>query len=296
MIDHTMIRNLVQTNPSEALELFSLRLAGYVLVLGLVPVGFVWWVRLQPMPWEREIISKAKISVVCVLTIFGLVYGSSSFFFSFFREHETLRFYTNPTYALYSLGKYLQRSLININTVVRSLGIDAFIPTTDIDRELVILVVGEAARADHFSLNGYSRQTNPRLEQDDVISFSNVYSSATATAYAVPCMFSIYTREQCSPKKTAATENVLDVLQHAGAHILWRDNNSDSSGVALRVPYQNFQSPEVNTQCDSECRDEGMLIGLQEFIESKKEGDIVIDAASKGQSWPSLLQTISACI
>ena len=41
----------------------------------------------------------------------------------------------------------------------------------------IILVVGESARADHQSLNGYSRQTNPLLSKvDNLINFSNVAS------------------------------------------------------------------------------------------------------------------------
>jgi len=174
VIDHTMIRNIVQTNPNEVLDLISVKLVGYILFLGILPAGFVWWLRLTPVSWEKEIVTKAKVSVMCVVTVFGLFFLSSTFFFSFFREHETLRYYTNPTYGLYSLGKYLKKSFANTNATVRSIGTDAHIPATDTDRELVILVVGEAVRADHFSLNGYPRPTNPLLQQEDVISFEYV--------------------------------------------------------------------------------------------------------------------------
>ena len=293
VIDHTMIRNIVQTNPKEALDLISLQLLSYLLLLGALPAGLVWWLRLTPTSWEKETLTKAKVSVLCVVIIFGLFFFSSTFFFSFFRTHETLRYYTNPTYSLYSFGKYLKKTFTNVKTTVRPLGTDARIPATDIDRDLVILVVGEAVRADHFSLNGYSRLTNPLLQQEDVISFSNMYSSGTATAHSVPCMFSIYPREECSEQKAMATENLLDVLQHAGAHVLWRDNNSDSKGVALRVPYQDYRQPSTNTVCDSECRDEGMLVGLQEYIDAQKEGDIVIVLHQMGNHGPAYFKRYS---
>lgn len=287
VIDHTMIRNIVQTNPKEALDLISVQLLSYLLLLGALPAGLVWWLRLTPTSWEKEALTKAKVSVLCVVIIFGLFFFSSTFFFSFFRTHETLRYYTNPTYSLYSFGKYLKKTFTNVKTTVRPLGTDARIPATDIDRDLVVLVVGEAVRADHFSLNGYSRQTNPLLQQEDIISFSNMYSSGTATAYSVPCMFSIYPREECNEQIATATENLLDVLRHAGVHVLWRDNNSDSKGVALRVPYQDYRQPSTNTVCDSECRDEGMLVGLQEYIDAQKEGDIVIVLHQMGNHGPA---------
>lgn len=287
VVDHTMIRNMVQTNPMEVFDLISLKLAGYLLVLGVLPAALVWRLRLTPMSWKKEIVAKAKVSVLCVLTVFGLFSLSSDFFFSFFREHETLRYYTNPTYSLYSLSKYLKKTFAQANTSVRPIGTDARIPPSDIDRDLVILVVGEAARADHFSLNGYARLTNPLLQQEDVVSFSNFYSSGTSTAYSVPNMFSIYPREQYSEHKAASTENLLDVLRRAGTHVLWRDNNSDSKGVALRVPYHDFRHPGVNTVCEGECRDEGMLVGLQEYIDARQEKDIVIVLHQMGNHGPA---------
>ena len=54
-----------------------------------------------------------------------------------------------------------------------------------------MLVVGESARAQNFGLNGYARETNPRLKAEEgLINFSNVHSCGTETAVSVPCMFS----------------------------------------------------------------------------------------------------------
>ena len=84
-------------------------------------------------------------------------------------------------------------------------------------------------------------------------------------------MFSIYNRNNFSWEKAYYTQNVLDILNKAGVKILWRDNNSDSKGVALRVDYEDFKTKKRNLICDIECRDEGMLIGLDNFIEKKEQ-------------------------
>jgi lipid A ethanolaminephosphotransferase len=151
------------------------------------------------------------------------------------------------------------------------------------------MVVGEASRADHFSLNGYKRDTNPQLAQEDIINFNNTYSCGTSTAVSVPCMFSIYGRSDYSYKKGISTENVLDVLKHTKkVAILWRDNNSDSKGVALRVPYENYKTSKNNTLCSQgECRDEGMLVGLDKFIEKNKHRDILILLHQMGNHGPA---------
>jgi lipid A ethanolaminephosphotransferase len=81
---------------------------------------------------------------------------------------------------------------------------------------------------------------------------------------------------------------VLDVLKHAGANILWRDNNSDSKGVAVRVEYEDYKTSAKNTICeDGECRDEGMLVGLQEYINTHPKGDIVIVLHQMGNHGPA---------
>lgn len=51
----------------------------------------------------------------------------------------------------------------------------------------VVLVLGEALRADHLSLNGYKRETCPRLsERKNVVSMPHIYSEYTYTATSVP--------------------------------------------------------------------------------------------------------------
>ena len=149
------------------------------------------------------------------------------------------------------------------------------------------MVVGEAVRADRLSLNGYTRQTTPLLQREDIIKFPEMYSCGTSTAVSVPCMFSIFTRDEYSDNNMKSQENLLDVLHHAGVNILWRDNNSDSKGTALRVPYEDYKSPSRNPICDVECRDEGMLVGLQEYIDRTKYGDILIVLHQMGNHGPA---------
>ena len=131
------------------------------------------------------------------------------------------------------------------------------------------------------------KRTNPLLKQEDIINFPNMSSCGTATAISVPCMFSITNKENYDSTKIRNSDNILDILKRAGVNILWRDNNSDSKGVALRVEYQDFQIPENNPICDDECRDIGMLSNLQEYIDSKKSGDIFIVLHQMGNHGPA---------
>ena len=161
VIDHVMIQNVLQTDSNEAGDLFSLKLVYYFLLFGVLPAIFICRVRIQPDSWKKSIITKLVSISISALIVLAMVLLFNKFYISFFREHKPLRYYTNPTYYIYSFGKYINRTFNNPEVVVQTLGTDAQIPATDLDRELVILVVGEAVRADRLSLNGYLRETTP---------------------------------------------------------------------------------------------------------------------------------------
>jgi len=289
VIDADMLRNAIQTNSDEAFDLVTPKQIFYFFFLGILPSLLIYKIPILYRDLKSELFSKAKyifvsfIVIVLCFTLFNKNYTS------FFREHKPLRYNVNPTYWIYAIGDYVSKTFASTPQKLQEIGLDAKVDEPEQTyKELVIVVVGEAARADHFSLNGYKRETNPLLAQEDIINFSNIYSCGTSTAHSVPCMFSILTQDQYSYKKAKATQNILDVLSHTDfIDILWRDNNSDSKGVALRVPYEDFKNEKNNPLCDTECRDEGMLIGLDSYIQAHKGKDILIVLHQMGNHGPA---------
>jgi len=287
VIDMAMIHNTLHTDTAEALDLFSYKLMLYVVLTGLIPSYFVYKSTLTTGPVRQELIARFKLFSLALISMLVVLFISSSFFSSFFREHKQLRYYANPGFTLYSSVKYLHSQLESNSESIKQIGLQAKTPLTDPDRELIIFVVGETARADRFSLNGYSRETNPLLHKENVVSFTDFWSCGTSTAISVPCMFSIYTTTEFDIEKGSATENVLDVLKHAGVNLLWLDNNSSSKGVADRIDYLSYKEVGMNSECDIECRDVGMLTHLQNYIDEHPEGDIFIVLHQMGQHGPA---------
>ena len=91
-------------------------------------------------------------------------------------------------------------------------------------KKLLVLFIGETARAQNFSLNGYYKETNPLLQKQDIVYFSNVASCGTMTAVSLPCMFSVYSRKNFDTDDAVYTQNLLDIMQTAG-RMPWRPNN-----------------------------------------------------------------------
>jgi len=290
VIDTEMIRNTMQTNLDESMDLFSFRLILYVIFLALIPSYIILYkVKIEYKSFKKELFSKLKATILSLLIVLLILISFSKFYTSFFREYKSLRYEVNPVYWVYSIGNYIHQTFDVVSTTLQEIARDAkVIEPIHEPKELVILVIGEAARADRFSINGYEKKINPLLEKEDIISFSNMYSCGTSTAHSVPCIFSVYTREEYSYKKAISTENILDILKNTeDVSILWRDNNSDSKGVALRIEYEDFRTPKTNSICDEECRDEGMLVGLEDYIANNKGKDILIILHQMGSHGPA---------
>jgi len=290
VIDDSMIRNTLQTNLSESSDLFSFKLLGYIFVLAIIPSYFIYKIKIEYKSFRQETFAKLKTLFLSLVIILIILFSFSKFYTSFFREHKPLRYHANPIYWMYSIGNYINKTIHSGPLIVKEIGKDAKISHDSHEKkaELVIMVVGEAARADRFSLNGYEKETNPQLKKEEVINFSNMYSCGTSTAESVPCMFSIFGKDNYDYKKGISTENVLDVLNHTNeVKVLWRDNNSDSKGNALRVDFEDYRTPKTNTMCDGECRDEGMLVGLDEYIKKNQGKDILIVLHQMGNHGPA---------
>ncbi|WP_419677742.1 phosphoethanolamine transferase [Aliarcobacter lanthieri] len=290
VIDTEMIRNSLQTNLNESKDLFSFKLVLYVIFLAILPTYFIYKIKIEYKTFKSELASKIKIIVLSLVIILATVFSFSKFYTSLFREHKPLRYNVNPIFWIYSIGNYINKTFDTVPVTLKEIGKDSkVVEPIEEPKELIILVVGETARADRFSLNGYEKETNPLLKQEDIISFPNMYSCGTSTAHSVPCMFSVYLKDDYSYKKGISTENILDVLKNTkDISILWRDNNSDSKGVALRVDYEDYKTSSANTICeDGECRDEGMLIGLEDYIEKNRGRDILIVLHQMGSHGPA---------
>lgn len=287
IIDVVMIDNIAQTNPQEFAGLLSASLVIRSIVFGLIPAFLVIKYCPKVVNARAEFKSRLRLLGLLVLSVVLLIVPFTAGYYSFWREHKITRFYANPTYSVYSAIKYtVQQMSIAKSVPLKDMAQDAVMLGSHERTELMVLVVGETARFDRFSLNGYHKETNPLLAKQEVVSLSNVASCGTSTGVSVPCMFSSLGRKGYDKETALNQENALDVLADHGVEILWRDNNSDSKGVAKRMEYEDFKSPTLNPVCAGECRDIGMLSGLDKYIADRKGKDILIVLHQMGNHGP----------
>ncbi|WP_312519135.1 phosphoethanolamine--lipid A transferase [Massilia sp.] len=291
VIDKAMIQNVFETDTREAFELLDWRLAVRVAVLGVLPSLWVARARIRFAHGVRGLLRQAGIAGGSLALAALLLMCLFKNLAPALHEHRELRFLLVPTNVIQAVHGYLHGRWAR-PVVVAPLGRDAVKGVAwagQTRKTLTVIVVGETARAASFSLNGYPRQTNPRLARvDGLVNFSNVSSCGTATAVSVPCVFSNLGRDGYSQSRASSQEGLLDVLAHAGLNVIWRDNNSGCKGVCDRVAYQDVSRPTPHdSRCrGDECYDERLLDGLPGLMRAGAR-DTVLVLHQKGSHGPA---------
>jgi lipid A ethanolaminephosphotransferase len=287
VIDRSMVQNIMETDVGEVGDLVTLSLALHVLALGVLPALLVARTPVVFSGWLREGVRRLALVAVCAVLITGAIAANYKQFALIGRGHSELRLLLNPTSPLYAIWRYWQKR--PEPTAIAAIAEDATRTSSATKRRplLVVLVVGETARAANFSLGGYERETNPHLAALPILYFDDVTSCGTTTAVSLPCMFSPYGRERYSDKKAKSHESLLDVVQRTGVSVLWRDNNSGCKSTCDRVPRQ--AGPELRREafCDGAgCFDEVLLEGLPGWIDGL-QGDGLVVLHQQGSHGPA---------
>jgi lipid A ethanolaminephosphotransferase len=268
-----MLANVVQTDVREVRDLMSWALPLTVLLVAALPLWVIWRRPLTLRSWLPQTGRNALgalLGLVAVVAATLLTYQDLA---SLMRNHKELRYMVNPVNTVYAATRLAIDQLPRQVHALKPVGEDARLGPSYAGQSkppLLMLVVGETARAQNFGLNGYARNTTPALArwqaEEGLVNFSQVQSCGTNTKVSVPCMFSPLTRAQ-GGDQTPEHENLLDVLQRAGLAVLWIDNQAGCKGVCARVPNASALDLKIPGLCDSgECLDPAMLDGLDARI------------------------------
>ncbi len=285
VIDTTMLVNVLQTDPREAGDLLNWRMAAALLLLAAPPL--VWLLRrpVRRLGWWRQLWHGVLLIVAAVLVGVGSLLLVFQDFAATMRNHTQLRYLIHPLNSLYAVADLTTRPLRMDTRTLAPLGRDAQLGAsyaTQAQPPLLVLVVGETARAANFTLNGYERPTTPLLSaRQDLANAPDAWACGTSTAASLPCMFSHLGRAEFGKRKTDA-EGLLDVLQHAGLGVVWIDNQSGCKGVCDRVTEIGTARLADAQLCPGgDCQDTIMLRDLDAHIaalppERRARGVVVV--------------------
>jgi lipid A ethanolaminephosphotransferase len=292
IMNQDMMRNVLQTDATEALSLLNADVAIHVILLGILPAALVWRIRLPRIHWRKQLAQRGIAFIASVtIAMFGMIANSAQYA-TFLREHKPVRYTLNPTAQIVSMAALLAASDAAPNQpLIDAAGAIEHTSAVASKPLVLFLVIGETARAANFQLGGYQRSTNPELAQiPSLVYFSNVSACATSTALSVPCLFSHFGRSDFKVAEAKRYANLLDSLVKAGFEVQWRDNNSGCKGVCARVATIDYTRTHASSLCSaSGCYDEILLADLPETLR-KIHRDTVIVFHQKGSHGPSYFE------
>ena len=276
LITSDQIQNLMQTDIAEARDTWSWHLLTWTLGMIVLPIIVILMMKIKPEPIIRQLLHKVIASVVSLAMVLGLLFVFYVDFAAIFRENRDLKGMISPQNMIASFASYYKKKAPKENLPLVVYGEDAVMKKAQDSSlpKLMVLVVGETARAENFSLNGYGKNTNPKLAQQDILNFSRVSSCGTATAVSVPCMFSGMPRKEYEERLASHREGLLDIAQRAGYQVTWIDNNSGCKGTCDRVNQFKIPEPLQQKWCkDKECFDDILIDSFKAYLATIPQDD-----------------------
>ena len=260
IIDESMIGNVLNTNYSESSSFFSIKLVLYVVFLGILPSIFIVKAKIITVTVKKFLVS-ISLTLLFLLT---LAFANASNWLWIDKNSKTLGGLAMPwSYAVNIPLFYIHQFKKNEKEILLP---DATIK--DNQKSVVILVIGESARSENFSLYGYPKNTNPLLSKIPNVSHFNATSDATYTTAGVK---SIVEHENTDE----LYEILPNYLYRNNVDVIWRTTNWGEPPVHIKN-YQNREALMPNCKGDG-CDYDGILLsGLKEQILASKKNKILI--------------------
>ncbi|WMY76328.1 phosphoethanolamine transferase EptA [Buttiauxella selenatireducens] len=280
VIDKNMMTNVFETDSQEAVALVTPQLLLWLGFAGIVPAVFMTIIKIKPSRWWYTLLTRT-VSVLAGLLIIILV---ASVFYkdyaSLFRNNKNIVKMVTPANYISAISSYTKARWFTGDQTLIKIGEDArkgALITQQKKKTVVVFVVGEASRAENYSLNGYARETNPELKKQNVIYFPNASSCGTETAVSVPCMFSNMPRKQYDADLARHQEGLMDVFAHAGINVLWRENDGGCKGVCNRIPHTDMTQWNISALCkDQSCWDDALLNRFGHVLDGVQQDSVFV--------------------
>ena len=259
LIDRSMMGNVFNTRFSEASGYFSLGAILYFVVLGLIPAIYVIMRKVEWGTFKR-FLANTGISIAAILLI---AVANMTNFPWIDRNATTIGSLIMPwSYTINTVRHFHHQHMLNREEIKLP---DATI--VDEEREVVVLVIGESARRDHFSLYGYAKETNPLLKDDGVVALV-ADASATYTTEGVKAIL--------DHKPTGQLYEILpNYLYRNGVDVVWRSTNWGEPPLHIEHSYNLGALKERYPEADGNY--DGILLeGLKEEIEACEASKVLI--------------------
>lgn len=259
LITNKMMGNVFNTRYSEASGFFSWSIVWYILFCGIIPCIYIFARRFDYGSWKRFFVNTG-IALAISLTV-ALVN---------MQNWPWIDSNASKLGSLIMPWSYTVNSVRYYNSVRERNRKEISLPDARIvsdSKDVCILIIGESARRENFSLYGYGRPTNPLLEKDSVVALI-ADAAATYTTAGVKAILD-------HKPSNKLYEILPNYLYRSGVDVVWRTNNWGEPPVHIDKYYKVKDIKSLYPEADD--RYDGILLaGLKEEILSSDKGKMLI--------------------
>lgn len=269
-LDPPMLRNVLRTDPAEASELLTTNMVVHMALYAGLPLLLLSRIEIVRIGTWRALARRGALLMGALLVAVVSVLAVFQPFASLMRNQKEVRYLITPANYIWSASAVVVADARGAKAPRQPIGLDAAPGSSWVPRKrplVLVLVVGETARAANWGLSGYARQTTPRLASLPVVNFDEVRSCGTNTESSLPCMFAPVGRRDYDEDRIRTQESLLHVAARAGALVHWRDNQSGCKGVCEGLPADTVNAGSAPGLCqDGRCLDEALVRDLDDRL------------------------------
>ena len=281
-LDRTMIGNILNTDQREVTQLWNPRMLGQIALLAGLPSLLILWLRVVRPRWFVRI----GAVVVTFVVLVGWLWATA-FTWPWFDKHAPrLGGRVLPwSYIANTVRHFNQQALANR---VQTLLPDAIFltPVPPGQKDIVVLVIGEASRAQNYAYYGYGRDTNPFTRDLGMVALPAGQSCATYTIGSVAC---ILTHEGSAASDRTGYEPLNSYLTRMGVETIFRTNNFGEPPIKV-TRYERIADIMAGcsgADCPTGGLDETLVWGLAAELTASHFDRIFVTLHEAGSHGPS---------
>ncbi len=271
IIDESMIGNIFNTNYDESSSYFSFKLIIYLVLLGILPSYIIVKSKIEKIAFKKFSI----LSGFTLLFALVLVFVNATNWLWIDKNSKKLGGLAMPwSYVVNTSLFYIHEYKKNEKEILLP---DAKIK--DAEKAIVVLVIGESARRQNFSLYNYDKNTNPLLSLTPDVFHFDANSSATYTTAGVKSIL--------DHKETSDLYEILpNYLYRNDVDVFWRTTNWGEPPVHIKN-YQDRAYLQSIANEEDKNYDAVLLSGLKEQILASKKNKILVVLHTSTSHGPS---------
>lgn len=250
----------LHTNGGTVAGVTSWQLIVWVIVNVLIACALVWWRwRLNP--------PKSWLHAIIIIVLWMPYYSGS----------ERLNKAINNRYPYNVVSSFVQYS--QQQYAIRQDRIDVETKSESLPDSLdIVVVLGEAMRADRLSLNGYERLTCPRLaKRVNVVSMPAIYSPHTYTALSLP--YILTPADSLHPEWSASHHSFVYTLNGYGFRSSWISNQDKGRTYVSFINEADtviFPNASTDSYVFDPWYDEELLPSVDELIQTASARNLYV--------------------